>query len=39
MMNKMNTFTDFISSAEHLVSLGYTSKDRWRSWAAAPAGC
>jgi len=28
MMNKMNTFTDFISSAEHLVSLGYTSKDR-----------
>src|SRR3989454_3226356 len=28
MMNKMNTFTDFISSAEHLVSLGYTSNDR-----------
>jgi len=28
MMNKMNTFTDFISSAEHLVAQGYTSKDR-----------
>jgi len=28
MMNKMNTFTDFISSAEHLVARGYTSKDR-----------
>jgi len=28
MMNKMNTFTDFISSAEHLIGQGYTSKDR-----------
>jgi oligopeptidase B len=28
MMNKMNTFTDFIASAEHLISNKYTSKDR-----------
>jgi oligopeptidase B len=28
MMNKMNTFTDFISSAEHLIARGYTSQDR-----------
>ena len=28
MMHKMNTFTDFIASAEHLVNEGYTSKDR-----------
>jgi oligopeptidase B len=28
MMNKMNTFTDFIASAEHLVAQRYTSKDR-----------
>jgi oligopeptidase B len=28
MTNKMNTFTDFISSAEYLVGQGYTSKDR-----------
>ncbi|MFZ0750147.1 MAG: S9 family peptidase, partial [Pyrinomonadaceae bacterium] len=28
MMNKMNTFTDFIASAEHLVNNKYTSKDR-----------
>jgi oligopeptidase B len=28
MMNKMNTFTDFIACAEHLVSNKYTSKDR-----------
>lgn len=28
MMNKMNTFTDFIASAEHLVNKKYTSKDR-----------
>jgi oligopeptidase B len=28
MMKKMNTFTDFISSAEHLVAQKYTSKDR-----------
>jgi oligopeptidase B len=28
MMNKMNTFTDFISSAEYLVAQRYTSKDR-----------
>lgn len=28
MMQKMNTFTDFICSAEHLVGQGYTSPDR-----------
>ena len=28
MMNKMNTFTDFIACAEHLVDNKYTSKDR-----------
>ncbi|HEX8285447.1 MAG TPA: S9 family peptidase [Pyrinomonadaceae bacterium] len=28
MMTKKNTFTDFITAAEHLVKAGYTSKDR-----------
>lgn len=28
MMKKMNTFTDFIACAEHLVNSKYTSKDR-----------
>src|ERR1700704_191232 len=28
MMNKINTFTDFIASAEHLIKGKYTSKDR-----------
>lgn len=28
MMHKMNTFTDFVDVAEHLVSEGYTSRDR-----------
>jgi oligopeptidase B len=28
MMNKMNTFTDFIASADHLIKAKYTSKDR-----------
>jgi oligopeptidase B len=28
MMNKMNTFTDFIASAETLIKMKYTSKDR-----------
>jgi oligopeptidase B len=28
MMRKMNTFTDFIDVAEHLVREGYTSRDR-----------
>src|SRR5688572_25959157 len=28
MKNKMNTFTDFIDAAEHLIAQGYTSKDR-----------
>ncbi|HEX7332915.1 MAG TPA: prolyl oligopeptidase family serine peptidase, partial [Pyrinomonadaceae bacterium] len=28
MMNKMNTFTDFIASAEGLIKMKYTSKDR-----------
>src|SRR6266568_1089419 len=28
MMNKINTFTDFIACAEHLVDNKYTSKDR-----------
>jgi oligopeptidase B len=28
MMNKKNTFTDFIASAEHLVNEHYTSRDR-----------
>jgi oligopeptidase B len=28
MMNKRNTFTDYIAAAEHLVTARYTSKDR-----------
>ena len=28
MMNKMNTFTDFIACAEHLIKNKYTAKDR-----------
>jgi len=28
MMNKMNTFTDFIACAETLIKMNYTSKDR-----------
>ncbi len=28
LLNKMNTFTDFIACAEHLVAEGYTSPDR-----------
>jgi len=28
MMKKMNTFTDFIASAEYLIGERYTSKDR-----------
>jgi oligopeptidase B len=28
MMNKLNTFTDFIASAEHLIKNKYTSSDR-----------
>lgn len=28
MMNKLNTFTDFIACAEHLIKAKYTSKDR-----------
>jgi oligopeptidase B len=28
MMNKMNTFTDFIACAEHLIAQGYTAKER-----------
>ncbi len=28
LLNKKNTFTDFISCAKHLISLGYTSADR-----------
>ncbi len=28
MMNKINTFTDFIACAEHLIKSKYTSKDR-----------
>ena len=28
MLNKRNTFTDFIACAEHLVATGYTSSDR-----------
>lgn len=28
MLNKINTFTDFIASAEHLISEGYTSPGR-----------
>src|SRR4030095_11175586 len=28
MMKKMNTFTDFIASAEHLIKNKYTSSDR-----------
>ncbi len=28
MYHKMNTFTDFIAAAEHLIAEGYTSKDK-----------
>ncbi|HJU90923.1 MAG TPA: S9 family peptidase [Gemmatimonadaceae bacterium] len=28
MLNKKNTFTDFIAAAEHLIKEGYTSKER-----------
>ena len=28
MARKMNTFTDFIAAAEHLIALGYTSAEK-----------
>ncbi len=28
MHHKMNTFTDFIAAADHLIAMGYTSQDR-----------
>ena len=28
MLNKRNTFTDFIAAAEHMIELGYTNPDR-----------
>ena len=39
MMNKKNTFTDFIASAEYLVKQKYTSKDRLAIEGGAPADC
>ena len=39
MMKKFNTFTDFIDSAEHLVTNKYTSAIGSLSRAVAPAAC
>ena len=40
MMQKMNTFTDFIDCADHLVKNKFTRRQiAWSSRAAAPAVC
>jgi oligopeptidase B len=38
MMNKRNTFTDFISCAEHLIREGYTSRDQLLAEGASAGG-
>ena len=39
LLNKKNTFTDFIDVTRYLVANGYAAKDAWRRSAAARAGC
>lgn len=38
MFKKMNTFTDFIDCAEHLIALGYTSSDHLYAMGASAGG-
>lgn len=38
LLNKCNTFTDFIACAEHLVAQGYTSPARLGAWGASAGG-
>ena len=39
MLNKKNTFTDFIACADHLVAEKYCSRERLVIQGAAPAAC
>ena len=39
MLNKKNTFLDFIACAEYLINKGYTSPQRCSPWAAALVDC
>jgi len=38
LLKKKNTFTDFISCGEHLVTKGYTSKDQLFAWGGSAGG-
>lgn len=38
LLNKKNTFTDFIDSAEHLIAQGYTDRDRLAVWGRSAGG-
>lgn len=38
LLNKKNTFTDFITCAEHLIAQGYTSAQRLGAWGASAGG-
>lgn len=39
LLEKKNTFTDFISAARHLVESNVTGRIGWWRWAAVPAAC